>query len=464
MSESKKLTAVVLAAGKGKRMKSNIPKVLHKLCGFTMLEWVVNSVKHISYSTVRPVVVAGHMADMVIAELPSDSSYVIQDKLLGTGDAVKRAADYISDYDCTLVIGGDTPLIQTDSLNEAYSFHLENSNDITVITASVDNPSGYGRILRKEGNVLKIVEENDASSEVKKINEVNSGIYFFNTRTLLEALGEIDDKNNQNEYYLTDTVEICLSKDRKVGAFMLQDSSQILGINDRLQLCEASRIMRRRVNSRLMADGLTLVDSENTYIDADVKFGMDCTVYPGTIIEGGCSFGDNCIISGSKITDSCIGSSTRILNSVVIKSKIGDNCEIGPFAYLRPNSKIGSNVKIGDFVEIKNSSVGDLTKISHLSYIGDADVGRKVNMGCGSIVVNYDGTSKHRSVIEDEVFVGCNVNLVSPVRVNQKSFIAAGSTITDDVPSHSLAIARCRQVNKLDWKAGNKSESIFKKS
>lgn len=464
MSNSKKLTAVILAAGEGKRMKSNIPKVLHKLCGKTMLDWVAESVRHISSPVVRPVVVVGHMADAVTAALPHDSSYVIQDRLLGTGDAVKRAADYISDYDCTLVIGGDTPLVQADSLKAAYSFHREHKNDITVITASVDNPFGYGRILRNEGDLLKIVEEREASPEIRKITEVNSGIYFFNTQTLLESLGEINDKNNQSEYYLTDTVEICLSKGKKIGAFMLGDSSQIAGVNDRLQLCEASFVMRRRINLRLMAEGLTLIDPENTYIDADVRFGLDCTVYPGTVIEGVCRFGDNCIIGGSKITDSSFGSGTQVLNSVVIKSKVGDNCEVGPFAYLRPNSKIGCNVKIGDFVEIKNSSVGDFTKISHLSYVGDADIGSKVNMGCGSIVVNYDGTSKHRSIVEDEVFVGCNVNLISPVKVNRKSFIAAGSTITDDVPSHSLAIARSRQVNKLDWKAGNKSGNLFKKS
>lgn len=463
MSESNKLAAVILAAGEGKRMKSNIPKVLHKLCGKMMIDWVIRSVKHISSPVIKPVIVVGHMSDQVISKLPKDSLYVKQEVQLGTGDAVKKAIPHISSYDCTLVVNGDAPLIQEDSLRKAYNYHRENKNDVTVVTAKLDNPFGYGRIIRRENDILRIVEEKDATPEIKEIDEVNSGIYFFNTSTLIESLEKISCSNTQKEYYLTDTVEVCLSDGKKAGAFMLSDSNQILGVNDRVQLYQASQIMRQRVNNKFMSGGLTIIDSTNTYIDSDVKFGMDCVVFPGTIIEGGCSFGDNCIIGGSKITDSSIGSGTQILNSVILNGIVGDDCEIGPFAYIRPGSKIGNNVKVGDFVEIKNSFVGDSTKISHLSYIGDADVGKKVNIGCGSIVVNYDGTKKHRSIIEDDVFVGCNVNLISPVKVNQKSFVAAGSTITDDVPSHSLAIARSRQINKLDWKAGNKSENLFKK-
>lgn len=446
------LMAVILAAGEGKRMKSKKSKVLHKVCGMTLIDWVYNSVKNAGVN--ETVVVVGHKAEDVKESMGDKVLYAHQDKQLGTGHAVMQAKEYFSGKEGqVLVLCGDTPLITSETVSKTFEIHSRNNNSATIITAELENPSGYGRIVRDENNnVMKIVEDRDATEVEKEIREINSGMYCFNIKDLESALGELDNNNSQGEYYLTDTIEILIKKGLKVGAVKVDDSSEILGINDRIQLSKANEIMRKRILSNHMKNGVTIIDPSNTYIDADVSIGMDTVIYPGSMIEGRTEIGEDCIIGpSSRIVGSKISKGVEVKNSVVMESSVDEGTCIGPFAYLRPGSVIGKKVKIGDFVEVKKSVIGDGTKISHLTYVGDAEIGSNVNLGCGVVVVNYDGKKKHKTKIGDNCFVGCNVNLVSPVEVKDNAYVAAGSTITEEVPENSLAIARARQVVKEDW-------------
>ncbi|MCX7842314.1 MAG: bifunctional UDP-N-acetylglucosamine diphosphorylase/glucosamine-1-phosphate N-acetyltransferase GlmU [Clostridia bacterium] len=457
----KHLMAVILAAGEGKRMKSKTSKVVHKACGKPLIQWVYNAVEEAGIK--QAVLVVGHKAEQVIECMGDKVRYVTQEKQLGTGHAVMQAEEYLKDMEgIVVVLCGDTPLITGETLSRTIKLHKESNNSATVITAILKDPSGYGRIIRdEEGNVEKIVEQRDASDEEKAICEINSGIYCFNVKELLDSLKELKNDNDQGEYYLTDTLEILIKKGLKVGAVIADNESEIMGINDRVQLSLASELLRMRVLNRCMQEGVTIIDPKATYIDAGVRIGTDTIIYPGAIIEGDTEIGEECIIGpNTRITDSKIGNCVEIQNSVIVESTVGDDSKIGPFAYLRPGSSLGRKVKVGDFVEIKKSVIGDKTKIPHLSYVGDAEVGRNVNLGCGTVVVNYDGKKKHKTIIGDNAFVGCNSNLVSPVVINNNSYIAAGSTITEEVPENSLAIARSRQIIKEDWvnKKGMKRE------
>ena len=304
----------------------------------------------------------------------------------------------------------------------------------------------------KDGNVKAIVEHKDATDEQRNIPEINSGIYCFKGKHLKEALDRLDNNNVQNEYYITDAIKILNDLGHKVGGYKLLDSDEIAGINSRIQLAEAEKIMRNRINEKLMVNGVTIINPDNTYIDSEVKIKRDTIIYPGVIIEGATEIGEDCIIGhGTRIVNSKIGNGVEIQSSTVLESKIDDFTKVGPYAFLRPNSEIGKNVKIGDFVEVKNSKIDDNSKASHLSYIGDAEVGKNVNIGCGAVFVNYDGKNKHKTIVKDNAFVGCNVNLVAPVTVNENAYIAAGSTITKDVQGGSLSIARAKQVDKENW-------------
>ncbi|HPD00693.1 MAG TPA: bifunctional UDP-N-acetylglucosamine diphosphorylase/glucosamine-1-phosphate N-acetyltransferase GlmU [Acetivibrio sp.] len=446
------MMAVILAAGEGKRMKSKKAKVLHEICGMPLVKWVYQSARNAGINDT--VIVVGHKAQEVKEKLGDEILYAFQEKQLGTGHAVMQAQEHFADKEgYVIVLYGDTPLITAETLKDAISFHKENNNSATVITADLDDPTGYGRIIRSgDGSVLRIVEHKDASDEEKNIKEVNSGMYCFNISDLREALGELDNNNSQGEYYLTDTIEILLNKGKNVKAFKIKDSNEILGINDRIQLAKAGEIIRNRILQRFMENGVTIIDPASTFIDQEAEIGIDTVIYPSTIIEGTTKIGEDCVIGpGSRIVSCEIADGVEVKNSVLLESSIDSGTKVGPFAYMRPGSKIGKNVKIGDFVEVKKSIIGDKTKISHLTYVGDAEIGKGVNLGCGVVVVNYDGKKKNKTVVGDNCFVGCNVNLISPVEVEDNAYIAAGSTITDLVPENALAIARSRQVIKENW-------------
>ena len=445
--------AIILAAGKGTRMKSKYPKVIHKVCGKEMVNHVIDVSKK---SGVKDIVaILGHGCDVVKEKLPTDTMIAMQTEQLGTRHAVKMAKDYIKDEDTIVVLCGDTPLIKEETLKRLFDYHLENGYHTTVLTTEVDNPTGYGRIIRDENqDLLKIVEQKDANEEEKLVKEINSGIYCFNGKSLRESLDLLDNNNAQGEYYLTDTIQIMRNKGLKVGAYNGSTIEELMGVNSRVELSIAEDIMRKRINETHMVNGVTIIDINSTYIEADVQIGNDTIVYPGTMLRGNTIIGSNSIIGmNSNITNSKIGDYTEIENSTIIDSIVGENTNIGPYAYLRPNSNIGNNVKIGDFVEVKNATIEDNSKASHLSYIGDAHVGKDVNIGCGVVFVNYDGKNKYKSVVKDGAFIGSNSNLVAPVTVEEKGFIATGSTITEDVPQGALAIARERQVVKEGWVA-----------
>jgi bifunctional UDP-N-acetylglucosamine pyrophosphorylase/glucosamine-1-phosphate N-acetyltransferase len=443
--------AVILAAGEGTRMKSKHPKVSHSLLGKPMVQHVIDSVRSAGIDEI--VVVVGHKAEEVKQCICTDVKYALQEKQLGTGHAVICASHYIENNGITLVLTGDTPLISADTLLSLISYHKDKGYSGTILTAEFEDPTGYGRIIRDDsGNVLKIVEHKDASEDEKRVREINSSMYCFDTVKLLEALKSIKNHNAQGEYYLTDVIEIMKGNGLLVGAYKANDVSEVLGVNSRMQRADCARAIRQKVLNRLMSEGVTIIDPGSTYIDRDVLIGRDTVIYPGTVLEGNTSIAEDCIIGpNSRLVDAIVHDSVEIMNSVVLKSEIKSNTHVGPFAYIRPESIIGENAKIGDFVEIKKSKIGNYTKVPHLTYVGDAEVGENVNLGCGTITVNYDGKIKHKTEIGDNVFVGCNTNLVAPVKVNKDSYIAAGSTITDEVPAGSLAIARGRQVNKEGW-------------
>lgn len=446
-------TSVILAAGMGTRMKSKMPKVLHKVCGKPLSKWVIDASKVAGADKVCAIV--GHKAETVKEVLGDVCEFALQAEQKGTGHAVMQAIDVIKNSKGEVVIlNGDTPLITAETINKAIEYHKNNGNQATVITAILDDATGYGRIVRdNDGSVLKIVEQKDASEEEKKINEVNSGMYVFDAQSLVYALDKITPNNAQGEYYLTDTLEILLSAGKKIGGYAISDNDEIRGINDRVQLNEAEKIMQKRINEYHMRNGVTMRNPESVYIEDGVEIGNDTEICQNVTIKSGTKIGSDCVIgSGSMLDRAVIHDGVDVLSSVILESEVDEGTHVGPFAYIRPNCHVGKEVKVGDFVELKNSNIDDGTKISHLTYIGDSDVGKRVNFGCGTVTCNYDGKKKYRTTIGDDCFVGCNTNFVSPINVGDGVYIAAGSTITEDIPENSLSIARARQVNKEGWK------------
>ncbi len=448
--------SIILAAGQGTRMKSEVPKVLHRVCGKPILEYVINASKDAEVE--RNIVIIGHGGEKV-SEYFKDQPIIFRTQAIGdnfpygTGFAVKQAIDLIEDDSTVLILYGDTPLITKDTVNKLLKYHKEQGNHGTVLTAILEDVTGYGRIIREdEGNISEIVEDKDASPEQKKIKEINSGIYCFNGRLLKFALEQIDNNNAQGEYYITDVISILKNGGYKVGAYIIDDSIEIHGVNSRVQLAFSEKVMRARINEDFMVGGVTIIDPENTYIEDGVEIGPDTIIYPGVTIQGASRLGTNCIIrSNTRIIDSIIEDNVEIESSLIENSRVGDGSHIGPNAHLRPNSHIGKNVKIGNFVEVKNASIGNNSKAGHLSYIGDATVGDNVNIGCGVIFVNYDGKNKFHTSIGNNAFIGSNANLVAPIVVADWGHIAAGSTITKDVEEGALSIARSHQKNILGW-------------
>lgn len=449
----KDVSVVVLAAGEGKRMKSKTPKVLHKLAGVPMIEHIVDAMDEMACE--RKIIVVGFKADTIKEALSHrDVDFALQNEQLGTGHAVMMAEEQIPDHGQILILLGDVPLIRTSTLTSFVSYHKSNACSASVLTTKLDNPFGYGRVVRNSAGeqVAKIVEQRDATDEEKTISEINTGIMCFEAQALKRALKKISNSNDQAEYYLTDAFEILVEEGEKATAFITEDASEVMGINSRVQLEEAEQIFRKRLLTAHMEAGVTIIDAQNTYVEKYVQIGQDTVLYPGTYLRGRTVIGEDCEVGpNAHLVDTVIENGIAIKDSTLLESKVDSHTNIGPYAYLRPKSDIGKHVKIGDFVEVKNSRIDDHSKVSHLSYIGDGDVGKHVNIGCGVVFVNYDGKNKHRTTVLDNAFVGCNVNLVAPVTVEENAYVAAGSTITKTVPENALAVARVKQENKKDW-------------
>lgn len=448
--------SIILAAGEGTRMKSKLPKVLHKICGKPILEYVINASEGANVQ--KNVVIIGHGGDKVTdyfkdKEVFFENQPIGEDAPYGTGYAVMQGIKHIEDDSRVLVLCGDTPLIRKETINRLFNYHNEGGYVCTVLTALLDDPTGYGRIVRDEvGNISRIVEQKDTSEEERQINEINSGIYCFSGKMLKHGLENIDDDNAQGEFYLTDVIEILKDEGYNVGAYVIKDHREIHGINNRVQLCLSEKIMRRRINDGHMLNGVSMIDPDSTYIEEGVKIESDTIIFPNTFIEGDTTIGSDCVIrSNCRIVNSRIDDRVVIESSLIEDSTVQSGTTIGPNAHLRPNSHVGRNVKIGNFVEIKNSTIGDNSKAGHLAYIGDAVVGDNVNIGCGVIFVNYNGKDKQITKVGDNAFIGSNSNLVAPVNIQNWAYVAAGSTINKDVEEGALSIARAQQVNKLDW-------------
>lgn len=445
------LVTVILAAGYGKRMKSKLPKVLHQVSGIPMVQHVVDLAKQIGSDQI--VCVVGHGKELVEQTLMGqDLSFVVQEQQLGTGHAVKCAEDLMSSGD-VLVLFGDAPLLSEETLKKFIEIHKNQGFKASLISTLFEDPTGYGRIVRDEsGAFSRIVEHKDADAQILSIKEINSGIGLFDAQMLKEALNNLKNNNVQGEYYLTDAFEAIKQNGGKVGAYITHDSMEVMGVNDRLALADADHYHQTHIKRKLMLEGVTLVSPESIYIEKNVIIGCDTIVLPGSIIRGNTVIGESCVIGpNADIKDSVINNQVKVKHSTVIESSIDDCSVVGPYAYMRPKSIVGKDVKIGDFVEVKNSTIGDGTKISHLTYVGDGKVGKNVNLGCGVVFVNYNGATKGLTEVDDNAFIGCNTNLIAPVKVGKDAYVAAGSTITEDVPQGALAIARERQVNKTEW-------------
>ncbi|MGM8215712.1 bifunctional UDP-N-acetylglucosamine diphosphorylase/glucosamine-1-phosphate N-acetyltransferase GlmU [Bacillaceae bacterium W0354] len=441
--------AVVLAAGIGSRMKSKLYKVLHPVCDKPMVQHVVDQLNQLNLEQI--ITVVGFGAEKVQEQLGHDTEYVIQEEQLGTGHAVQMAEPHLSHKSgTTIVVCGDTPLLTANTLQRLMEYHENEHAKATVLTAIIENPSGYGRVIRNsQGELEKIIEDKDASDEEKLVNEINTGVYCFDNDLLFTALKQVTNNNAQGEYYLPDVLQIAKHHGEKVLAFSTEDFEETIGVNDRVALSNAEKIMRRRINEQHMRNGVTIIDPENTYIGSDVEIGQDVVIEPGSKISGQTVIKSNVVIGlNCEIIDSYIDEYSTIKQSVVTESKIGKLVQIGPYAHIRPESDLKDNVKIGNFVEVKKTTINENSKASHLSYLGDSELGKDVNIGCGTITVNYDGKNKYKTIIEDGAFIGCNSNLVAPVTVKKGAYVAAGSTITKDVPEKALSIARSRQENK----------------
>lgn len=447
--------AVILAAGNGTRMKSKYPKAMCEVLFKPMINWVVDWCCKAGVEDIC--VVVGDGAEHIRQVLPENCVTVLQQERRGTGHAVMMAQDFLKSHPDSdvVVLNADAPFINDSVLTHSLEQHQESQAQMTLITAQISNPTGYGRILRDSNNpgrVLGIVEEKDASCQQREITEVNSGAYWFRTEFLLEALGHLDCNNSQQEYYLTDTVGIACSQGDAICACRCEDENLVLGANDRAGLLKLNEIANKIVVDRLLEDGVHFYCMDGIVISPDVAIGRDTTIAPGTQLRGHVTIGEDCVIGpNTVIEDSQIGDGCQIHSSLIEQSQVGNGVKIGPNSHLRPNSHLADGVKIGNFVEIKNSTLGEKTSVAHLTYIGDSDFGSHINVGCGVVTVNYNGYRKFRSKVEDHAFIGCNTNLVSPVHIGEGAYIAAGSTITQDVQPDSLAIARARQQNKEGW-------------
>jgi bifunctional UDP-N-acetylglucosamine pyrophosphorylase / glucosamine-1-phosphate N-acetyltransferase len=444
----KNVVVVILAAGEGTRFKSETPKVLHKIIGKTLLERVLGVVKGSFYKTI---VVVGHKADIVRKTVKNKNIvFVEQKRQLGSGDAVKQSEKVLKSFKGkVLVLCGDAPLLKRETIKKLITVHEKEKAVCTILTCDFGNPYGYGRIVRDCGVVKSIIEEKDASDEIRKIKEVNSGIYVFSSQELFNSLKKIKSDNAKKEYYLTDVIAILNQQNKKVVAYKIEEEREIMGINNRCELAKAEKFLRENILKKLMLAGVTIIDPATTYIDESVVIGKDTIIMPSTIVKGKTKIKSSCVLGPfSYIEDSTIGRNTEVKASFVYGAQIADDVKIGPFSHIRKETKIASRVRIGNFSEIKKSYIEENTKVSHLSYIGDSHLGKNINIGAGTITCNYDGKLKHKTKVGDGAFIGSNVNLIAPIKIGKGVLIAAGSTITEDVPDKKLAIGRARQVIK----------------
>jgi bifunctional UDP-N-acetylglucosamine pyrophosphorylase / glucosamine-1-phosphate N-acetyltransferase len=458
------LHVVILAAGKGTRMKSARPKVLHQVAGRPMIDYAMKAARALSPKTTT--VVAGHMRELLKQGLESYPalSFVTQEPQLGTGHALLQSAEVLEGKaGDVLLLSGDVPLLTRRTLAELVKKHEDSRAAATVLTALVDQPYGYGRIVRVRGKISRIVEERDASPVQRKIKEVNGGVYVFSLPPLFNALRGLATANAQGEYYLTDLVSTYRRKKLIVETVVLEDSNEIHGINSRSELAEASRIVRQKKNEEVMAAGVTIEDPATTYIDEGVIVGADTVIHPGVHLEGKTEIGAACEIhSGVRIINSTLGERVTVQNFCVINgSRLGPGVTVGPFVHMRPESELHESVRIGNFVELKKSVVGKGSKAGHLSYLGDAVIGEGVNIGAGTITCNYDGAQKHQTVIEDGAFIGSDTQLVAPVTVGKGAYVGSGTTIRESVPAGSLAISAGKQRNIAGW--ADKKKAVSKK-
>jgi len=456
----KDVAAIILAAGLGKRMKSDTPKVLHPVAGRPMLFYPVQVIKNLGLK--KAIIIVGHKAEKVMEILDSELrtpnselKFVKQEPQLGTGHAVLCAENVLKAWKGDiLILSGDVPLITKQTILGLLDLHAKKKAAISFISTVIADPSGYGRVLRDENNSVKrIVEDKDSSIEEKAINEINTGIYCINAQFLFSGLKNIKRENAQGEYYLPDLIEMAAKAKQKVACLTHINPAEVMGINNRIELAQANGVMRERINNELMLSGASLIDPETTYIHYGVKIGKDTTIYPNVFLEGNTNIGKGCLIEqGCMIQNSHIGDGSKIKsNSVIESSEIGGQVSIGPFARIRPDSTIGDGARIGNFVEVKKSRIGRGTKANHLSYLGDAIIGKDVNIGAGTITCNYDGVKKHQTIIEDGAFIGSDTQLIAPVKVGKNAYIGSGSTITKNVPPGSLALSRIEQRVVEGW-------------
>ena len=445
---------VILAAGQGTRMKSQLPKVLHPIAGRSLVEHVLRTAQSVEPATITLIV--GHKAEVVQERLRgySNLTFAVQEPQLGTAHALQQAESALAGRTGTVVLlSGDVPLLSSTTLQRLTETHRAANAAATVVTAIAERPYGYGRIVRTDGRIARIVEERDASPEERKIREINSGIYAFDLAPLFESLRSIASQNAQGEFYLTDLIAIYRRRKLPVETLVIDNTQEIRGINSRTELADVSRIVRQKKNEELMAAGVTLIDPATTYIDPDVEVGSDTVIHPGVSIEGQTRIGAACEIHANvRIVDSVLADQVTVNNfCLIVGARVATGAQVGPFAHLRAETDVGERARIGNFVELKKTTMGAGSKANHLSYLGDATIGANVNVGAGTITCNYDGEKKHPTVIEDGAFIGSDSQLIAPVRVGKGAYVGAGSSITEDVPAGALGIARGRQTNVEGW-------------
>lgn len=446
------LKTLILAAGKGTRMKSSTPKVLHKVNGKPMLHKILELIEK-ALSPEENILILGYKREEILASL-DNPVYVVQEEQLGTGHAILQAKEKLKDYQGDImVLCGDTPLLREETLASLYECHKKEGATTTLLTVVYEKPFGYGRILKENGKVVGIVEEKEANEEQKKIREVNAGLYCFDSQELWKALEKINNDNEKGEYYLTDVLGIQAKEGKTILSFELSDAQEVLGVNSKVELAEASEVLRNRKNRSLMEEGVILLDPKNSYIEEDVVIGEDTVVSAGVVLEGKTSIGKCCkLIGNTRIVNSVVADFVEIESSVIEDSILEEEVTVGPFAHLRPKSHLKKKVHVGNFVEIKKSVLEEGVKAGHLTYLGDAQVGEKTNIGAGTITCNYDGKNKFPTLIGKNVFIGSDTMLVAPVKIGENALVGAGSVITKDVPENALAVSRSKQIIKEEWR------------